>query len=69
MTPTTAVLACELRDGLLQDLVAAGMLVEVVRRSIGDPARLERTLDVLSQTLEGDQREVRSVIDRLGLPS
>ena len=67
--PPTAVLACELRDGLLQDLVAAGMLVEVVRRSVGDPARLERTLDVLSQTLQGNQREVRSVIDRLGLPS
>ncbi|MCK9486735.1 MAG: histidine kinase [Dehalococcoidia bacterium] len=66
MTPTK-VLATELRDGLLQDLVAAGMLIEVVRRSVDDPARLERTLDTLSRTLQCDQRSVRSVIDRLGL--
>ncbi len=68
MTPSPAVLATELRDGLLQDLVAAGLLVEVVRNCIGDPARLERTLDTLSETLESDQRSVRAVIDRLGLP-
>lgn len=65
--PATTVLATELRDGLLQDLVAAGLLIEVVRRSADDPARLERTLDTISRTLECNQRAVRSVIDRLGL--
>lgn len=68
MTPTAVALATELRDGLLQDLVAAGMLVEVVRRSVGDPD-LNRTLEALARTLQGDQRCVRSVIDRLGPPA
>ncbi len=68
MTPTTTLLATELRDGLLQDLVAAGLLVEVVRRSMDDRECLERTLETLARTLEGDQHCVRSVIERLGPP-
>lgn len=61
-------LAYELRDGVLQDMVAIGLLIEAARTALraGAPAT---DIDVLLQraqaTAHGDLRELRSMIDRL----
>lgn len=61
-------LAWQLRDGLLQDLVAVGMLIEGARRAIRDEDSAER-VDVLlrhaAEALSGDLDDVRAAIDRL----
>jgi signal transduction histidine kinase len=66
-------LAYELRDGLLQDLVAVGLLVETARRGLrasrgaSDVRRAdaESALEQAAATIEQDLRALRSVIDRL----
>jgi signal transduction histidine kinase len=66
-------LAYELRDGLLQDLVAVGLLLEAARRGLraSDVARDVTTLEaeaLLEQAATAIQRDLstlRSVIDRL----
>jgi signal transduction histidine kinase len=68
--PMRPELATELRDGLLQDLVAVGMIVEVARRVLdgSDRAEMCSLLDSASQTIESDLERLRAVIDRLGGP-
>lgn len=66
-------LAYELRDGLLQDLVAVGLLVETARQGLrASPgvsgvsrADIEAALEQAAATIEQDLRLLRSVIDRL----
>lgn len=66
-------LAYELRDGLLQDLVAIGLLVEAARLTFregdsGDGSAADRADALLAQaaaTIEDDVQRLRSVIDRL----
>ncbi len=79
MYTDTTYLAYELRDGLLQDLVATGLLIEAARRALRDEAgvpdtgaggaptadRAEALLARAAETLEGDLASLRSVIDRL----
>lgn len=66
-------LAYELRDGLLQDLVAIGLLVETARQGLrgGHGAtdiprgQVETALEQAAATIEQDLQLLRSVIDRL----
>jgi len=74
VAPDQRYLAHELRDGLLQDLVAVGLLVEAARIAIreGEGTEAERAhADALlaraAATIEGDLAMLRSVIDRLRL--
>ncbi len=64
MSNHTAYLAYELRDGLLQDLVAVSLLIRAARE-----ARTPRDADALlaqaTATVEADLSLLRSVIDRL----
>jgi signal transduction histidine kinase len=71
MTPIGPEVATELRDGLLQDLVAVGMIVGMVRRSLdaGATDHACSLLDSAQQTIETDLEHLRSVIDRLGPPA
>jgi signal transduction histidine kinase len=62
-------LAAELRDGLLQDLLAAGMLVTAARRALPDgpdAAGVGTLLEQSARTLDADVERVRALIDRLG---
>ena len=58
----------ELRDGLLQDLVAVGLVMTMASRSLpasdGNHA-LRAALASATTTLDADLRAVRSLIDRL----
>ena len=77
MAPDQRYLAYELRDGILQDLVAIGLLVEAARqvlredadgRADGQEEREDRADALLARaaaTIEGDLQMLRSVIDRL----
>lgn len=71
MTPMRPEVATELRDGLLQDLVAVGIIVSMARRSLNDGAAGEACslLDSAQHTIETDLERLRSVIDRLGPPA
>lgn len=61
-------LAYELRDGVLQDMVAIGLLLEAARMALRAGAPVE-DVDALLQraqsTAHGDLGELRSMIDRL----
>ncbi len=66
MSETT--LAYELRDGLLQDLIAVGMLIEGARRSLrdGGPAvSIEALLGSAGDALSSDVEDLRAAIERL----
>lgn len=68
MTPTAAMqLATELRDTLLQDLVAVSMMVRYAR----DDAQLspEGVLEDAESILSRDLTQLREVISRLGPPA
>lgn len=58
-------LAEELRDGLLQDLIAVALLIESTRRGLRDGSPEAASLDLAAQRLGVDIEEVRSLIDRL----
>ncbi|MDP2329052.1 MAG: histidine kinase [Dehalococcoidia bacterium] len=60
-------LALELRDGLLQDLIAASLMIEVARRALtdGTPAEAEERLATAASTIQSDIDEVRRIIARL----
>lgn len=60
-------LATELRDGLLQDLVAVSMLIEGVRRQLGtdDNSEASVLLGHVASVLNTNIEDVREVIDRL----
>jgi signal transduction histidine kinase len=61
-------LANELRDGVLQDVVAIGLLIEAARTAIraGAPAaHVDAILDRAQTTVHGDLEALRSMIDRL----
>jgi len=63
-----ATLAWELRDGLLQDLVAVGLLIEGARRSLRDGGSFGDAEALLCQAagrLHVDADEVRTAIARL----
>lgn len=60
--------AFELRDGLLQDLIAVGMLVEGARNALRDGQSAENVdalLELASTTIQCDMTAVRGLIDRL----
>lgn len=68
MSGTDGYLAYELRDGVLQDLVAIGLLIEAARGALhaGAPMEEVEALLVRAQTTaRGDLDQVRSMIDRL----
>lgn len=70
MSTNSGYVAYELRDGLLQDLVAVALLIEAARRALrdGEPDAQERSDALLAQAaeaLEADLSALRSVIDRL----
>ena len=68
MSGTSGYLAYELRDGVLQDLVAIGLLIEAARGALcaGAPHEEVDALLVRAQTTaRGDLDQVRSMIDRL----
>lgn len=60
-------LATELRDGLLQDLVAMSMLIEGVRRQLGthDTTEAGVLLGHVASVLDENIDDVREMIDRL----
>ena len=61
-------LSCELRDGLLQDLVALGMLATTLRRRIDGveiDERLTGLLETLDRSLSRDAEQLRALISRL----
>ena len=61
-------LAYELREGVLQDLVAIGLLIETARLALRSGAA-RSDVDAILQSAQGaaqsDLAELRSVIDRL----
>ncbi len=60
-------LAGELRDGLLQDLLAVGMLAAILRRQLGGEhtAPAGPLLDHIAATLDGDLAHLRAMIAEL----
>ncbi|MDA0302177.1 MAG: hypothetical protein O2822_06585 [Chloroflexi bacterium] len=56
-------LSDEIRDGLLQDLLAVGLILRHLEQSASDDAA--RHLASASQAIEADVRAVRGIIDRL----
>lgn len=69
MTPTTTAVATELRDGLLQDLVALGLMLKIAERSLGVPdAGAISPLATAESVIEANLVRLRGVIDRLGGP-
>lgn len=61
-------LAYELRDGVLQDMVAIGLLIEAARtaiRSGASPRDVDALLERAQRTATTDLGELRSMIDRL----
>lgn len=60
-------LAYELRDGLLQDLLAVGLLIEGARRALGaeSNAEADALLERAARALQGDVATVRAMIDQL----
>lgn len=70
MSTNTGYLAYELRDGLLQDLVAVGLLIEAARQALRDDdpdaqARADALLAQAADAVEADLGALRAVIDRL----
>jgi signal transduction histidine kinase len=68
MSGTDGYLAYELRDGVLQDLVAIGLLIEAARGALraGAPVEEVDTLLVRARTTaRGDLDQLRAMIDRL----
>jgi signal transduction histidine kinase len=73
MATNHSYLAYELRDGLLQDLVAVGLLVETARRGLREGrgaadlprADVESALEQAAAAIAQDLQSLRSVIDRL----
>jgi len=78
--PDSACVAHQLRDGVLQDLLAVSMLIEAARRDLrlaaaeehegsdeSPPAssRVEALLERTALTLQTDIETVREVIDRI----
>jgi signal transduction histidine kinase len=68
MTPVTAAVATELRDGLLQDLIALGLLVRIAERDLSDEraATVGSVLTTAASTIGAGVAQLRTVIDRLG---
>ena len=67
-TGNYAYLAYELRDGVLQDMVAIGLLIEAARTALraGAPVQdVDALLQRAQSTAHGDLGELRSMIDRL----
>ncbi|MGE3961281.1 MAG: histidine kinase dimerization/phosphoacceptor domain-containing protein [Dehalococcoidia bacterium] len=61
-------LAYELRDGVLQDMVAIGLLIQAARialRSGASPVEVDAILARAQTTANTDLGELRSMIDRL----
>jgi signal transduction histidine kinase len=61
-------LAYELRDGVLQDLVAIGLLIEAARTALNSGApgqEVEALLDSAQTAAQTDLEVLRSMIDRL----
>lgn len=56
-------LSDEIRDGLLQDLLAVGLILRHLEQTASDDAA--RRLASASQAIEADVRAVRGIIDRL----
>ncbi len=70
MSPTDGYLGDELRDGVLQDLVAIGLLIEAARGALRAGAPLEDVDAILTRaqaTARCDLDQLRSMIDRLKL--
>lgn len=67
MPDLRSTLALELRDGLLQDLIATSLMIEVVRRALpdGTSAEAEERLATAARTIQRDIEEVRRIIARL----
>lgn len=70
-SPDPRTIATELRDGLLQDLVALGLVVRLAEQSLarreGTATRdAQNALVVAGETIAGDLARLRSLIDRLG---
>lgn len=67
---TTCQVATELRDGLLQDLLAVGLLVGALRQTEAcrDP-RTGRLLERASAALDADVMRLRAMISQLGPPA
>jgi len=69
MSPTME-LATELRDGLLQDLVAMGLMVQLAMDSeLTASPTATRALDEVRSVLSEAPDRLRAVIDRLGPPA
>lgn len=68
MTGNYGYLAYELRDGVLQDMVAIGLLIEAARTALRSGASLDDVDAILVRaqtTARTDLGELRSMIDRL----
>ena len=68
MSGTHGYLAYELRDGVLQDLVAIGLLIEAARTALSSgvsPAEVDAILSRAQTTARDDLGVLRSMIDRL----
>jgi signal transduction histidine kinase len=71
VTPTTTLVATELRDGLLQDLVALGLILRQAERPAGGGEAADEAgvaLTVARSMLAASVDRVRTAIDRLGGP-
>ncbi len=71
MTPTKIAVATELRDGLLQDLVALGLMLKIAERSLQPGAMGAEATGALAtagSTVQTNLERLRSVIERLGGP-
>jgi signal transduction histidine kinase len=58
-----SVLSDEIRDGLLQDLLAVGLILRQLETTASEGAA--RRIASASQAIDADVRAVRGIIDRL----
>ncbi len=63
LAPEPSVLSNEIRDGLLQDLVAVGLLLRHFDQTL--PEEMRACLASASAAIDADVRLVRGLIDRL----
>ncbi len=62
--PSAGALGDELRDGLLQDLVAVGLILRHLEESLSEDAA-RSSLAAAARAIDDDVRAVRGIIDRL----
>ena len=70
MIPNASIqLATELRDTLLQDLVAVSLMIRIAHDQPADGLDARTLLEGADAVLRSDLQQLRAVIDRLGPPA